>query len=119
MITEFRRLVFSSSELEKAIKTFSKEKAPKLPDGDILGMVIVGEPHISARVRVGDVYGSSEEQEVVVEAGYLAAAMLFHCNKSRIPIPKSPKKILERAGDGLALSFSINADPQLVDLPNN
>jgi hypothetical protein len=119
MISEFRRLVFSSSELEKAIKAFNKEKVAKLPDGEIVGLEIVGEPKICARLRVGDFYGGSESQEVVVEAGYLAAAMLFHCTQSRIPIPKSPKKTLERVGDGLALSFSINADPQLVDLINN
>ena len=115
MITEFRRLIFSSSELAVAIKTFSKEKAPKLPEGDIVGMAIVSEPHICAQVRVADINGSSEEQEIVVEANFLAAAMLYLCMQNSIPVPKLPKKILERAGDGLALSFSINADPQLID----
>lgn len=119
MITEFRRLVFSSSELERALKNFGKEKVSKLPDGDILGMEIVGEPDICARVRVGDVYGSSEEQEVVVDAAYLGAVIIFHCKQKQIPMPRSPNKTLERVGDGLALSFSINTDPELADLPRS
>ena len=115
MITEFRRLIFSSSELVDAIKTFSKEKVAKLPEGDIVGMVIVSEPHICAQVHVADTDGNSEEQEIVVDAKFLAAAMVYLCMQSSIPIPRLPKKILERAGDGLALSFSINADPQLIE----
>lgn len=116
MITEFRRLVFSSSEIEKAIKAFSKEQTSMLPEGEILGMEIVGEPDIGVRVRVGDVYGGSKEQEVVIDAVYLGAAMLFHCKQNRIPMPRTPKKTLERVGDGLALSFSINAAPEMADV---
>lgn len=116
MITEFRRLVFSSSELEKALKAFSTEKASKLPDGDILGIEIVGAPDICARVRVGDIHGKSAEQEVVIDADYLGAVLIFHCKRNGIPMPRAPKKTLERVGDRLAISFSINAVPELADL---
>ena len=67
MITEFRRLVFSSSELESAIRDFNKEKVEKLPVGDIVGIEIIGEPYICARIRVGNFYDNSEEQEVMID----------------------------------------------------
>lgn len=116
MITEFRRLVFSSFDLENAINSFNKEKSRKLPDGDILGMTIVGEPNLCVRVRVGNIPGLTEELEVDLGAGYLAAAMLYHCVRLKIPVPKYAVKMLERAGDGLALSFALNADPQAVEI---
>jgi hypothetical protein len=119
MITEFRRLVFSSSEMERAIKAFNKEKASKFPEGDIVGIEIVGEPDICARIRVRDVYGASAEQEVVVDADYLGAVMLFRCNQNNIPMPRLSKKTLDRVGDGLALSFSINTDPELAEHPRS
>jgi len=119
MITEFRRLIFTSSELEKAIKAFSKEKVSILPEGDVLGVEVVGTPDICARVRMGDAYGRTEEQEVVLDAIHLGATMLFHCKQNRIPMPRTPKKTLERVGDGLALSFSINAASDSADLPGS
>jgi len=114
MITEFRRLVFSSSDLISAIKTFSNLKGPKLPDGDILGVEIIGDSDIRARIQVSNIRGTYEKEEVEFEASYLAAAMLLHCIQSHIPIPKSAIKSLERVGDGLSLSLSINADPQPI-----
>lgn len=112
MITEFRRLVLSIKEIEKAISAFNKHKVAKLPAGDIVGLEIVDNPKIGARVRVKEESGSAEEHEVTIDADYLGAAIIFHCQQNRIPMPRSPKKTLERVGEGLALSFSINAIPE-------
>lgn len=119
MVTEFRRLVFSSNDMKIAIKTFNKDKARQLPAGDILEYKIIDEPNISCRVRVGDVNDSSKDQEVVVDASYLGAALIHHCLQNKIPLPKSAKKNLECAGDGLALSLTINAYPQAVSYTDN
>ncbi len=119
MITEFRRLVFSSSELKMALKQFRGGNLSKLHEGDIVEVEIIGDSPISARVRVENIGGTYETQDIELDASYLGAAMLSHCMRSQIPIPKSAVKTLERAGDCLALSFSINADPQPVSLPDD
>jgi hypothetical protein len=119
MITEFRRLVFSSSDLIDAIKAFDTQKAPKLPDGDIVGVTIVGESDLRARIEMANIRSGLENQEIEVEANYLAAAMLLRCMQCGIPIPKSAVKTLERVDGGLALSLTINAAPQPVDPPDD
>ncbi|NNE82914.1 MAG: hypothetical protein HKN28_02985 [Alphaproteobacteria bacterium] len=114
MVAEYRRLLFSSSELESAIVAFNREKSRKLPVGDIAVIEIVDEPNLRARIRIGNAYDSSQDQEVDLEAEYLVAAMLYHCRQQQIPVPKSPKKIVKRSDQGVEMSFSINADSDLA-----
>lgn len=114
MITEFRRLVFSTDELCKAIKAFDDRKAPKLPAGEIDGLTFAGEPEIAVTARIRSAGNGDSQTEVELDANYVAAAMLFYCSRCRIPVPKSAKKTLEIEGDSLALSFSLNSYPHSV-----
>lgn len=108
MVMEFRRLVFAPAELARALEVIRSANASALPAGQIKEVVIVDEPQVCVHVRMG-VPGSTEECKVVVDVDVLAAAMLRFCMNSKIPIPRAAKKTVVRAGDGLALSFSINA----------
>lgn len=111
MVTEFRRLVFSSEELLNALEIFRAAKGAGLPAGRIRQLTIVEEPEIAARVRM-DGQGEDETREVVVDDGMLAAVMINFCMGKKIPIPKAAKKTVVKAGNGLALSFSIKASPR-------
>ena len=114
MITEFRRLVFSTDELCKAIKAFDHQKAPKLPEGEIDRITVAGEPEISVTAKMQSAGNGDDQTEIELDANYVAAAMLFYCSRCRIPVPKSAQKTLEIEGDSLALSFSLNSYPHSV-----
>jgi len=121
MITEYRRLVFSADEIVKAVAAFNKAKVTNLPDGEITRIEIAGEREICARVWIKESPGSVRHSELEIKADHLGAALIFHCAQCRIPLPRSAKKAIERAGDGLALSFTINAarksaNPAIADI---
>lgn len=111
MVTEFRRLVFTTEELLNALEIFRAEKGAGLPPGRIRQVTIVEEPEICAHVRLTE-HGSDDAQEVVVDAGMLAAVTINFCMGKKIPIPRAAKKTVVKAGEGLALSFSIKASPR-------
>ncbi len=111
MVTEFRRLVFSTEELLNALEIFRADKGAGLPAGRIRQVTIVEDPAIGAKVRLTE-HVSDDEQEVVVDGGMLAAVMINFCMGKKIPIPKAAKKTVVKAGEGLALSFSIKASPR-------
>lgn len=107
MVTEFRRLAFSRVELKQALESFSRETNTFILDGDIAEIDVSGGSLPEVRLLLSSP-GGYEQIAVDITAAQLAAALLRFCMTHKIPIPKKSDKQIERAGDSVALSLSIN-----------
>ena len=62
MVTEFRKLVFSSGELRRAIEIFSNRKISVLPDGEVFEVVLEDGEEIRGVLRYDAADGSGRSE---------------------------------------------------------
>lgn len=106
MVAEFRKLIFSFSELQKAIELIHMEKSLPLPEGNIVGITLSEHSGVSAKVQIA----ATESMDINVaemDSNLLAAAMLYYCKKFKIPVPKDANKEVVKTDTGLVLQISI------------
>ena len=107
MIDELRQLTFSTAELTAALQSYLRKRALMLPDAYIASVEVSPAEALSVTVRFRAGHGV-EPRQLEIAAPQLAAAMIECCIQSRIPVPRSARKHIERAGDGIALCFAIH-----------
>lgn len=118
MISEQRLLTFSHDSLTEAILRFNKDKRAFLPEGDVIAIEVTGEHDPAVRIRI-QIPDRIFEKAVNLSAAQLAAIMIHHCIKQRIPIPKQGHKEIRHVGGDIALSIAIgeSKDPAPVSAP--
>lgn len=114
MPTEFRRIVFSNEELLDALQAARDMAGGKLPAGRIVGCILSAEPSLTARLTVapdgcgpGEPIGTESGVTVDLDPEFVGAALLLHCRRNKIPIPRNSEKSLQVVGDSLALRISL------------
>jgi len=107
MISEWRRLTFTMDELATAILQYLLQ-TNKIAEKESLGrIVIVGDDdvQVQATIKGGP---KPEGRQVELPSQMLAALMLTHCIRSKIPVAKRAKKSIMKHEDKLALILSID-----------
>jgi hypothetical protein len=104
MPTEFRRIVFSHSELREALASYRSEEQVTLPAGQLRSVRFLDERR--DRLVLG-MYDPGPDKVVGVEVStpFVAAALLRYCIARRIPIQRSAQKALTLAGENVALDL--------------
>ncbi|MEH6474888.1 MAG: hypothetical protein V7727_04325 [Sneathiella sp.] len=108
MVTEFRKLDFSSQEIKEAVQLFQIEKKSVLPAGDILDISLSEEGGLTASVCIAT-NSSLQEKMITLDASMLAAIIIYYCQNSDVPIAKNSEKELSKNGNGISLTISIAA----------
>ena len=108
MPLEHREINFCNREVIAAILELNKEvRILKL--GNIVGLTVVDSAGVASAVVSHKTSAVGKVEELTVSAEILAAALIRQCRVERIPLPRSVRKRLVRAGDGLALHVDIRS----------
>ena len=108
MPLEHREIKFCNREVISAILELNKE-ARILKLGNIVGLKVVDSDGVASAVVSHKMSAVGRVEELTVSAEILAAALIRQCRVERIPLPRSVRKQLVRAGDGLALHVEIKS----------
>lgn len=101
MPSEFRFLVYSSSEAATALAAYARAHDRELPEGRIAGAEPVGEKRINGRLLVET--GLGPPTIVHFKTEEILEALIEDCLSRRIPLPRVSEKALERLQGRFAL----------------
>jgi hypothetical protein len=101
MPSEFRFVVFTTRELQRALIAQALRSRKQLPQGSVAGLVIQeGEPPAAVLTIEPNDGG---KLDAIFEADEIVEAMINFCIDRRIPLPREPEKVLELFQGRLAL----------------
>lgn len=107
MISEWRRLTFTMDELATAILQYLVS-TNKIAEKETLGKIaIVGDDDVQVQLTIKG-GPKPEGRQIDLPSQMLAALMLTHCIRSKIPVAKRAKKAIQKHEDKLALILSID-----------
>jgi len=98
MPTESRILSFSKNEVLEALSDYCIGAGRRLPDGGSNRLMLTQD----TKVRVA-LNSAEDKQEINFTEGEVAAALVMHCIKQRIPMPRRAIKSLEVVHETLSL----------------
>lgn len=110
MITETRQITFSPDELIECIVTHFRALKQSLPAGQITSVQLEEGAEIIVALVI-EPGGSEKPQRVIVRPAVVGAAMIAHCKRRRIPIPRNGVKSLIISGDSIGLVISTGGKP--------
>lgn len=101
MPIEVRYVMFTQTEVVKAILEFKKRRGEAMPQGSIVkfGMEGTSEPSFIIEIKGDD----GIVQTVSVDNKPLTAALVMFCINTKIPLPAKASKTLKVNGQKLAL----------------
>jgi hypothetical protein len=106
MPSEFRFLVFSPRELEKALVAFAIRAQKKIPMGSVLGAEIIEGATLTTVVRVEP--DSGDIVEVTFSPEETLGSLVGLCLDRKIPLPREHAKALEVFQGRMALRIQMN-----------
>lgn len=108
MPSETRTIVFTATEVARAIAAYRRSRNSPLPGGEIVDVTLGASPDIYVRGRVVDAH-SGHSHEFRLQGTELGAAMIMFCLNEHIPLPASNNsKRLQLFGESLGLVIHIN-----------
>lgn len=110
MISETRQITFSPDELIEAVSAHFQAMKQKLPPGQIVSVAFEEGPEVLVALTI-DPGQSGKAQKVIVRSAVIGAAMISHCKRRKIPVPRHGVKSLIIAGDSIGLVISTNSKP--------
>lgn len=106
MPSEFRFLVFSPGELQKALVAFALRAQKKMPFGSVEGVQILEEEAPSAVLTITPDSGASVQVPFTPEE--TLASLVGICLDRKIPLPREHAKALEIFQGRLALRIMMS-----------
>lgn len=100
-IYETRRLVLPIETVVEAVLQFDRDSGGTLFQGTILDATIESEPSPSLVLAVRR-HSTGTIEHRTFNLPTIAAAIINQCRQTRIPLPRSGKKLLEVVPEGLA-----------------
>jgi|GEM_PF-5135897 len=94
MLKEIRQIIFPEPDLLDALTALRKKQGVPIPAGTVKSVAIREGSGVEAFVTL-EVAGSGKEVEIQFRSAELAAAMLAHCLRSKIPLPRGAHKSVE------------------------
>jgi len=109
MPSEERFITFELPEIYKALSILSiQEDKPALPAGELGAIHVTEDAAEDATVSVHVKTKSAGEEDLKFERAFFAKALVFYCQGSGIPLPKSGQKILNIMKDKIILKISLD-----------
>lgn len=106
MPTEDRYIVFNYEEVYKALRMRTiVEDAEMLPSGTLKGIELPNEPGEMIKVQVSLDEGADKTLDFTQE--FFALSLVFFCQGSNIPIPRSGRKTLKAKDDKIVMHIQI------------
>ncbi|MFK7838689.1 MAG: hypothetical protein AB8B83_00015 [Bdellovibrionales bacterium] len=109
MPSEERFVTFSLSEVSKALSIYFIQKdMPSLPSGDVVSFALSEDTDDADKVfvKVEDETGSVSDFDF--ERKFFAEALVFYCQGSGIPLPKSGSKFLNITNDKIVMKITLS-----------
>ena len=110
MITETRQITFSPSELIDAVVAHIRSQKQSLPEGKINSIQLEETPDITIALLIQP-SGSDKVQRVILRPEVVGAALIAHCKRRGIPVPRKGVKSLIVSGDSIGLVISTGGKP--------
>ena len=106
MIDEYRRLTFSMDEVATAVLSYLIS-SKKMGERDRLGRVSVCDAGDATVTALTQPAAGGDPVEHSFGSQLLAAVLIAHCIKNKVPLPKRAAKSIARNGDKVALVLQI------------
>jgi hypothetical protein len=106
MPTEIRRLLYSEVEVARAISEFALTMDTSMPKGAVLDFKVESESPLKLRLQVQ----TREGKQIfhTIDEPFIAAALISHCMRNKIPIAKQSRKTVRVAKTGgIALDMTL------------
>jgi hypothetical protein len=116
LISEIRQVIFDRQALEIAVVAADKEDGGRLYEYASLRVSIEKEPEIRLVIEAQRTTSEAPER-IEMAPAHIAALMIRHCRRERIPLPRGSKKSLELAGANLCLRVTMNVATKHVVVP--
>jgi hypothetical protein len=104
MPSERRQIRFTTREVSEALRRFAEDHERSLPDQSVTSIDYDthSEEGVTARVHFGDAQRPTHFTPLE-----LAAALIAHCRKVRVPIPRQGRKSLHESNGNLVLQIDL------------
>lgn len=119
---ELRCLVFNDQEVAGAVFDRRRKRAEAVPTGMVMGVTFhqppVGGGGLEAMIRLTDDFG--DDQVLTIDDTEIAAALVHHCMKRKIPLPVDSDKSVHviNGSATLMITMNFNRPPRMVPLPS-
>lgn len=106
MPTEERFITFSLDEVHKALSiSFIQKDLPLLPTGELVSLNISDEKDKQEDIYIKLKNDSDEVSDLNFSRKFFAESLVFYCQGSGIPLPRSGKKILNILKDKIIMKI--------------
>jgi len=104
---ELRKILFPKDELQAAVVDYCLRAKIRLPDRNIEELEVRGDPKVMVVLKY-PVTKPDEENEVELSRDQVAAALIRYCSSINVPLPRSARKVLQTADEGISLLINID-----------
>ena len=108
MPSEERFITFSLDEVQKALSiSFIQKDLPLLPEGKLMSLKIFDEPDKKEDIYIQIENSSGQVSDLNYERKFFAESLVFYCQGSGIPLPRSGQKILNILKDKIIMKITM------------
>ena len=107
MPEELRKILFPKDEVQAAVVDYCLRSKIRLPERNIEELEVRDDPKAMVVLKYAD-GGPDEENEVELSRDQVAAALIRYCSSINVPLPRSARKVLQPADDGISLLINID-----------
>lgn len=106
MPTEIRRLLYNEVEVARAVSEFAIQNDTSVPKGAVLDFKVESETPLKLRLHMQTREG--KQLYHTIDEPFIAAALISHCMRNKIPIAKQSRKTVRAAKTGgIALDMTL------------
>ncbi len=107
MPEELRKIHFPNDELQAAVVDYCLRSKIRLPDTNIEELEVRDDANAMVVLKYATT-GPDEENEVELTRDQVAAALIRYCSSIKVPLPRSARKVLQPADEGISLLINID-----------
>ena len=107
MPEELRKIHFPKDELQAAVVDYCLRSKIRLPNTNIEELEVRDDAKAMVVLKYATT-GPDEKNEVELTRDQVAAALIRYCSSINVPLPRSARKVLQTADEGISLLINID-----------
>ncbi len=107
MPEELRKILFPKDEVQAAVVDYCLRSKIRLPDKNIEELEVRDDPKAMVVLKYAET-GQEEKNDVELSRDQVAAALIRYCSAINVPLPRSARKVLQPADEGISLLMNID-----------